>query len=119
MLRAPGLHVPDLPLAMQRRRLALRCSGGCSLSGGFKKLIGTRTFPTGLQKQPFRGTGPPQVCVLVSLGVRDSRVPQDGTWLRLCLGMHGTRIGILAAMLYPLNLVILKLELRKLLISLF
>lgn len=59
MLRAPGLRVPDLPLAMQRCCLALCCSGGCSLCGGFKKLIGTRTFPTGLQKQPFRGTGPP------------------------------------------------------------
>lgn len=113
MLGAQGMRVPVLPLATQRCCLALRCSGGCSLYGGFKKLIGTSSFPTGVQKQPFRGTGPPQVHVLVSLGVEDSSVPQDGTWLKLSLGMCGTRTGILAAMLYPPNLVILKLELEN------
>lgn len=67
MLGAQGMHVPDLPLAMQPCCLALRCSGGCSLYGGFKKLIGTSSFPTGLQKQPFRGAQPtPGLCAGLS-----------------------------------------------------
>lgn len=62
--------------------------------------------------QPFRGAGACQVCVLVSVCVKD-------TWLKLALGMQGTRAGIPAAVPYPPNLLTLKLELQKLLISLF
>lgn len=92
-----------------------------ALGGGCKKLVGSSSFPTCHQKEPFGGPGPPQGCVLVSRGVEDTRVPQDGTRLKLSSGARGTRTGILTAMLYtpPPNLVVLKLELRKLLISLF
>lgn len=72
-----------------------------ALDGGFEKLIGSSSFPTRHLKEPFGGPGPPQGCVLVSRGVEDPRVPQDGTRLKLSSGARGTRTGILAAMLYP------------------
>lgn len=58
-------------------------SGGCSLYGGFKKQMGSSSFLRLSRSSPWGG-GPAhrQVWVLVSLGVRDSCVPQDGTWLR-------------------------------------
>lgn len=84
------------------------------LYGGFKMQVWTRAFPTCLQKQSFVGRGSPGVCVgsLWELGTPLS----PGL---VSLGMRSTRTGILAAMFYPPNLVILKPELQKLLISLF
>lgn len=117
MLGAQGMGVSVLPLAMQRCCLAWGCSGGCCLYSRLKKPIGTSSFWP--PETTLRGPGPPQGGVLVSPGVEDSRVPQDGTWLKLTSGPHGTRTGILAAMLHPPNLVIVELELRKLPIPLF
>lgn len=87
--------------------------------GWIKKPDWNQLIAHGSPEQPFRGAGACQVCVLVSVCVKDSCVPQHGTWLKLALGMQGTRAGIPAAVPYPPNLLIFKLELQKLLISLF
>ena len=79
----------------------------------------SRLGPAHSPQVPFRGTSPPQVCVLGSPGVGDPRVPPDGLRLELPSGMSGTTTGILAAMLHPPNFVTVQPELRKLLISLF
>lgn len=84
-----------------------------------KKPDWNQLVPHGSPEQSFMGAGPYQVCVLVSLCIKDSCIPQHGTWLRLALGKQDTRAGIPAAVFYPPNLLILKLELQKLPISLF
>lgn len=87
--------------------------------GWIKKPDWSQLIPRGSPEQSFKGAAPRQVCGLVSLCVEDSCVPQHGTWLKLALGMQDTKAGIPAALLYPPNLLILKLELQKLPISLF
>lgn len=68
--------------------------------GWIKKSDWNQLIPHGSPAQPFRGARACQV----SLCVEDSCVPQYGTWLKLALGMQGTRAGILAAVLYAPSL---------------
>lgn len=84
-----------------------------------KKPDWNQLVPHGSPEQSFRGPGPCQICVLVSLCVEDSCVPQHGTWLKLALGMQDAKAGIPIAVLRRPNVLILELELLKLLISLF
>lgn len=79
-----------------------------------KKPDWNQLVPHGSPEQPFRGAGPCQGCVLDSVCVEDSCVPQHSTWLKLALGMHSTKAGMPAAVLCPPVLLILKLELKKL-----